>query len=232
MNISLSVPLVRRVAGGARFTLVEMLVVIAVISILCMMLMPALQKAKAQADQIVCVNNLKQIGTATTFYLENNRNYYPKTEGFSTPGGPWIRWAVSLNPYIQNWSVFICRGDPDPYLSDCGVSTGLSGNNIRISYIANYGFFCPWDFSPVCASRVKNPGNRVMIGPNCDGDPSMTQFGWGTTSAKLATMGYPEYARVSLWRHGVGANYLFGDTHVSNIPAAEMMLKNNTYWTW
>ena len=67
-----------------KFSLIELLVTIAVIAILAGMLLPALNKARDTAYSITCISNLKQLGTGMDMYVSDNEDFYP-LQSYSNP---------------------------------------------------------------------------------------------------------------------------------------------------
>jgi prepilin-type N-terminal cleavage/methylation domain-containing protein/prepilin-type processing-associated H-X9-DG protein len=85
--------------GRKGFTLVELLVVISIIALLLSVLMPALSKARQQAQSIVCRSNSKQLGLAALLWAEDNKGWTIASSWFY----PTTMWGKpnpsSLDPY-------------------------------------------------------------------------------------------------------------------------------------
>ena len=75
-----------------KFTLIELLITIAIIAILASLLLPSLNQARKRAQQIGCVSNLKQIGILWQCYFSLSHDFLPPTNGST----PYLRWQDYL----------------------------------------------------------------------------------------------------------------------------------------
>ncbi len=95
----------------SNFTLIELLIVIAIIAILASMLLPALNKAKMMAQRSECTGRLKQTGLAALSYAGDYNEYVAGARALPDDQGD--EWMYVLYPYIKNAIVWVCPGSPD-----------------------------------------------------------------------------------------------------------------------
>ena len=105
------------------FTLIELLIVIAIIAILAAILFPVFAQAREKARSTSCLSNLKQIGLATTMYAQDYEETMPiATYGIIDPklGLVQFPWSDALQPYSKSRLIIQCpdqpvTGDPDGF---------------------------------------------------------------------------------------------------------------------
>jgi prepilin-type N-terminal cleavage/methylation domain-containing protein len=135
--------------GG--FTLMELLVVVAIIGILAGLLLPVLGRAKRTAYTVACLSNLHQIGVALNIYEPENNNRLPNCLMLPNQPLPDDTNAVSvvttLRPELQNSNVFHCLADQTVFAADGSSYTWNS-------YLDNASYDHPEDWSPVTQEIV------------------------------------------------------------------------------
>ena len=169
----------------AGFTLVELLVVIAIIGILVGLLLPAVQAARESGRRASCLNNLKQIGLATTQY-ETSQRQYPQNWGVvnsvgqdsngqtTNDGGPTslgMSWLTALLPYLEGTSLYTTTSYSVPNTSNVPnwyamnyLNSSLSIGNLAASQTVFKTFLCPTDAGTQFKSLVFDGGN-LLLGP-------------------------------------------------------------------
>ena len=120
------------------FTLIELLIVIAIIAILAALLLPALNQARAKGQAASCINNLKQMGTAFQMYRQD----------YGMLPAPWVSNSPS-----KNW-----RTDILPYLAP-GVFESDPGN-----YAASKIYLCPGNRNSAVDPRHSYVMNAELSG--------------------------------------------------------------------
>ncbi|HKI69371.1 MAG TPA: type II secretion system protein [Verrucomicrobiae bacterium] len=135
------------------FTLVELLVVIAVIAILAGLLLPALSQARSHARTIVCLNNVRQLGFGWQLYGDDHEGWLPYNMGGSGPRG-----VVAVRTNL-NWANGVLTWELDPDNTNTATLTRAS-LGFYVSRTASV-YHCPSD--TVLSSIQRKAGWRERV---------------------------------------------------------------------
>ena len=233
----------RRVASGSgagAFTLIKLLVVIAIVEVLASLVLPALSKAKARGQSAFCSNNLRQLGIALQIYADDHDDVLPYnmgTDGIhkTVQSKQYLNWvnnvmsweldsdntnnallsAGGLGPYLSG-STSIFRCPADNALSQAQLEAGWSGRVRSVSMnamLGNAGEFLDGSVN------TNNPGYRQFFRMSDVPQPSQI-FAFVEEHPDSINDGYfinrfyyYEWIDLPASHHNGGANFVFADGH-------------------
>jgi prepilin-type processing-associated H-X9-DG protein/prepilin-type N-terminal cleavage/methylation domain-containing protein len=224
------------------FTLIEVLVTMAIVVTLVSMLIPGLRMAKSRADELACSNNLRQFGVALVMY-QTDHTYYP-----SAYDGGWNNYQTYLAPYMKvntfnpRWDAtrverkHICRSifkkyEGSPYTDYWGY--GYNESISRDTFYTTPPIFAVaethfWGYVAHADALVPQPARKIAMFCNANGNNWLyAGSGWNIT----AFPGYPSsWLAAPEGIHSGRDNYLYCDGHVASYALDEKDLFNAAWF--
>ena len=218
--------LVKAYASNCRgFTLIELMVVIAIIALLAALILPALTRAKEQARCVKCLSNLHQVCLAYKTWALDHEGHYPWSlppeEGgtYGPSAGQSYSNFLSLSDELVTPKILVCPSDRATKATVTDWSTGPDGllhsgnRNYAVSYFAGLDAFDSLSFTLMA-------GDRGLTGGKSTGCASVAD-GAGVPAMDLTPSTYAKLTWDSSV-HGVRGNIGVSDGSVQKTTRAQM----------
>ena len=225
--------------SGRLFTLIELLVVVAILSVLMSMLLPSLSSARDTAKRISCAGNMKQLGAATIFYVNDYNDWMAECEDSQRVG--MLNLYMSFPPDKGSFSSVICQAwyspkgpffcpatEPfgtDPIISfaydgrAATTSYGITSMGVLMSGVTVWGGWSPMTKDGSGAWNTYKRFQQITPDSAILGDAHLATTNWSLMNP--ADLSGPASTRYLLqlyspnYHHpGRSANFLFTDGHV------------------
>lgn len=202
------------------FTLVEVLVVVAIVGILAAILFPVFSSARDAGRRSTCNSHLRQIGVALELYSNDYPHRFPT--GIGMPSN--CEWSEGLARYLKTGDILNCPSAPlDNYQPGCPPSQQINGitSTFDGAYNLNAGE-SGGGVAEFSRLRIRNPSQMISV---IDGSGDLMSFGKGTGPIRIDQL----VSMAVELRHKGGANAAFADGHVKWLsPTA---LQERSSWT-
>ncbi len=214
-----------------RFTLIELLTVITILSILVSLLLPALAQAREKVQATSCLGNLRQIGLATLAYPDDYDDFVPPAD-FGGDIDSWINWFHATD--LRDADLLRCPSQPldtcfDPY----GGNIAPYNQVTRASYTMNTITPGQWTGAPIATPPAKTCGwgvntttpipRRLILKPSETIFLTETKRNLSSSEARgilafdQTDHGLHDTTRNVAWEHKGRFNVLLGDGHLEKI---------------